>query len=277
MKLWCGDFFTINQNSQGGTKMKKLNTKTKKEIQKFIKENQPKMDWYGVDFDKKTIEDILEKGLDNYIAELCEYNIEYIGEMEGYLIKEIQEQWDEYDQDELLEFSRGFICVDMNIKKLLDNLPDITCLAYVYSNYDCCNSFDTMETSEYLSDVYQRVKVGIKKEDYLWEFQNGAYGGCVFCFAFKTDMETFWELKEKEKTGKTITIPKGTQFGFFSSFQGAGTMFEKTTYRNMVLPLVGETEYDTVTIIPDIQQSYSMADVYGNTEFVDDGNVTITL
>lgn len=255
--------------------MKKLTKKTKAEIQEYIENNQPKMDWNTTDFDKSTTISILENGLDAFMDELWEFNIDYIGEMEHYFIKEIQEQWEEYDPDEVGEFSMDFVLADMNLKNLLSNLPDITCMAYVYSDYDCCNSFDVLEPESYLGEVYKRVKAGVKKDDYMFEFHNGVYGGCLFCFVFNTDIETFLELKEKEKTGKTITIPKGTQFGFFSAFQGAGTVFEKTTYRNMVLPLIGETEYDSIGIVADICQSYSMADVYGSSSFVQDGDITI--
>jgi len=255
--------------------MKKLTKKTKAEIQKFIEDNQPQMDWNSADFDKNTITDIWEKGFDAWMEELWEYNLDYICDMEHYSIKEIQEQWDEYDTDDVEEFSRELVCVDMNYKNLLSNLPNIACMVYVHSNYDCCNSFDTLEPETYLGEVYERVKVGVKKDEYMHEFYNGAYGGAVFCFVFNTDIETALELKEKEKIGKTITIPKGTQFGFFSSFQGAGTPFEKTTHRDMVLPLVEETEYDSINIVPDICQSYGMGDVYGSTEFVQDADITI--
>ena len=255
--------------------MKKFTKKAKAEIQKFIKNNQPRMDWNSSDFDKDSIIALLQNGFEKSMDELYEYNLDYIFELESYLIKEIQEQWDEYDEDEIEEFSRDFISVDMDYDNILSNFPDITCVAYVYSNYDCCNSFDKLEPESYLGEVYKRVKVGVRKSDYMHEFYNGAYGGALFCFVFNTDIETALELIEKEKTGKTITIPKGTQFGFFSSFQGAGTPFEKTTYRNMTLPLVGDTEYDSINIIPDICQSYNMTDLYGDTSFVQNANITI--
>ena len=255
--------------------MKKLTKKVKKEIKEYIENNQPKMDWNSADFDKSTVEEILEKGMNDFIDDLWEYNIEYSCDMENYLIQEIQKEWEGYDQDEIAEFSLEHISIDMNKKNLLSNLPDVVCLAKVYSNYDCANSFDKLEPESYLGEVYKRVKSGVKKDDYMWEFYNGAYGGSLFCFIFRTDIENALELKENIKTGNTIHIPKGTQFGFFSSFSGSGSVFEKRTYRDMVLPLHGETEYDSIGITPDITQSYSMGDVYGSTGFVNDGNISI--
>jgi hypothetical protein len=254
---------------------KKLSKKVKMEIEKYINDNQPKMDWYGADFDKTTIEEILNKGLNEYIDELWEYNLEYISDLEQYLIDQIKMTWNEYDPDELEEFSREFICVDMNIDNLLTHLPDVVVLAYVYSNYDCCNSFDVFEPDTYLGEVYDRVKDGVKLEDYMYEFHNGAYGGSLFAFAIRTDIRDALELMEKIKTGKTIKIYKGTQFGFFSSFQGAGSVFEKTTFQDMEMPMYGDTEYDHFGIVPDLTQHYSMVDVYGTNSFVDGGNVDI--
>ena len=253
--------------------MKKLTKEVEKEIQEYIEGNQPTVYWERGDFDRSTIEAILEKGMNNFIDDLYENNIEYVWDLEHYLINEIKEQWEDYDPDEIEEFSRDYICVDMDINHLMSMLPDITCLAYVYSNYDCCNSMDRFEDGGYLPEVYSRVKVGVKKSDYMDEFHNGAYGGCVFCFAFKTDVEKVLELQELIKTGKEIFIPKGTQFGFFSSFQGAGTIFERETYRDMTIPLVGETEYDNIGIVPDIMQSYSMEDVYGDSRFINENNL----
>jgi len=255
--------------------MKKLTKEVKKEIVKYIEDNQPMMYWDYQSANMDTAKTILEQGMDDFFDNLYENNLEYVWELENYLIAELQNEWDEYDPDQIEEFSRDYICVDMNVEELIRQIPDVTCVAYVYSNYDCCNSMDRFEDGGYLPEVYSRVKVGVRKADYMYEFYNGVYGGCVFCFAFKTDVRDALELRANIKTGKEIFIPKGTQYGFFSSFQGAGTPFEKRTYRNMTMPLVGETEYDSIDIMPDILQSYNLSSVYGDTSFVDESPVEI--
>jgi len=256
----------------------------KKEIKSYIEKNQPEMDWYGFELDKKQIQNILESGFDSWIDELYEYNQEYIWELEDGLINDIIEQYtndeNEIDGDEIREYCREFICVDMNIKNLLSRIPDITCLIYLYSNYDCCNSFDEFEKESYIYEVYKRVKSGVDKNDYLYEFENGAYGGSLFCFAFQTDIKTCLELKEQLKTGSKVLIPKGTQFGFFSSFQGAGSLFDKRTVKDMKLNIkeTGKgycSKYDYVGIMADVEQHYSMIDVYGQNDFIDGQNVSI--
>jgi len=86
---------------------------------------------------------------------------------------------------------------------------------------------------------------------------------------------TLRDLKYNFKN--SITIPKGAQFGFFSSFQGAGSVFEKTTYRNMTLPKVepNETEYDCINLIADVEQSYNLIDVYGSDRFINEQDITV--
>jgi len=256
--------------------MKKLTKDVEKEIAEYIENNQPMVYWDNENVGIEGIKEILAKGMDEYLNDLWESNIEYTWELEQYLIRAIQEKWDEYDPDEIEEFSREIICVDLNTKGLLNNIPSLTCMAYVYSNYDCCNSMDRFEDGGYLPEVFERVKAGVLKKDYMDEFHNGAYGGCIFAFAFKTDIESLLEMEEKIKySGKKILIPKGTQFGFFSSFQGAGTMFEHVTHKDMELPLVGETEYDSIGLTADITQSYNMSDVYGDTNFIEGCDVEI--
>ena len=250
--------------------MRKITKQITSEIGKYCEQNQPKIDWYNCDFDRDTIKNILEKGLDVFTEEMHEMNLDYIFELEDAAVKNVQENFNEYDPDSVKAIAKEHICVDINIENLLKRLPDILCLVYAYSNYDCCNSFDRYEKESYLYDVYQRIKKAVKLKDYMWEFHNGAYGGSLFCFAFKTDIKTYLEIKEKEKNKeiKKIFIPKDTQFGFFSSLHGAGSVFEKTTHKNAWLTFDGETEYDCLGFTADCTQSYSLHQTYGGTDFI---------
>ncbi|MFA6712150.1 MAG: hypothetical protein WCS33_05535 [Candidatus Caldatribacteriota bacterium] len=252
---------------------KKLTKKVRKKMQACVEKNQPELEWDYRDY-RTTAKAILENGLDAYIDTLYEYNMDYMWELENEVIKYTQEEFSEYDPDEVEDCAKEVIHCDLNIPQLLRRLPDITCLLYAYSNYDCCNSFDTIEEEGYLNDVYRRVKIGVKKKDFMYEFYNGAYGGSLFCFAFQTSIENYLYLKECIEHKATITIPKGTQFGFFSSFSGSGSVFEKRTYRNMTVPSE-EGQYDHFSITADPVQSYSLSDVYGTDSFIDEGNITI--
>lgn len=259
--------------------MKRITKKVEREIIDRVKKDQPMVYWESSDFDRSAVEVILKNGIDDYVSELYDYNIGYISDLEHGLVAEIQGDYEEYDPDEIEEIVLAHVCVDINVKGLLSCLPEIACLLVVHSNYDCCNSFDEMEPESYIYEVYKRIKTGVKKSDYMHEFYNGAYGGCLLCFGFNTDIETFLKLRDGINTGKTVTIPEGTRFGFFSSFQGSGSVFEKTTYRKMTIP-IKETggdyfpQYDRLALIADMEQHYSVYDVYGQNIFKD-GNITI--
>lgn len=255
-------------------------------IVKFIEDHPVEVEWdYNDSLDKSQIVKILEDGLFDFENELWEMNIDYICEQENYLIDRVKEEFEdelqeyELDDDYLYDNYREFISVDMNVEQLIGR-GKITVLLYLYSNYDCTNSFDTMKSSEYLQQVYKRVKNGVKKDDFMWEHMNGAYGGSLFCFAFKIGLMDLIKFKQEFKNAKRIKIPKGTQFGYFSSFQGAGSIFEKTTYKNFYLN-VAETggdyhpDYDHVGIVADVEQSYNMTDVYGDSDFIYEQNIQL--
>jgi hypothetical protein len=275
----------------------KLSEELREEIVKYLEGVTPlKVDWsYDAELSKEQLEKILEsdEGLAEVSNDMYEMNIDYIFEMEDSLIMSVidwfsaelrEEIGEDYDDDDLRYQLRDeflyYLRVDINMDELIDKTGALTCLLYLHSNYDCTNSFDTMEDSEYLRQVYKRVKAGVKKDDFMWEHMNGAYGGSVFCFAFQCDINELVELKRQIKTGTKIVIPKGTQFGFFSSMVGSGSIFEKTTYKEFSLNIKEEgkgfyPEYDRVVLIADIEQSYNMHQVYGDSDFISEQTILI--
>lgn len=274
----------------------KLSEGLTKEIISYCENNPIILDFdYRDELSKEQISKILEsdEGLQNLEDEIYNNSLDYIFESELYFLEntlydffesELTEEFSEEYPDEserwieseikeyLNDNFRDYISISYDIKQLLNNTGNIPCLIKVYSNYDCCNSFDKIEDEGYLKDVFRRVRHGVRKSDYVYEFYNGAYGGSLFCFAFETSLENLIALKQGMKTAKYLSIPKGTQFGFFSSFQGAGSVFEKTTYKNMKI-LIEESEYDSVDIIADCQQHYSIDQVYGQNDFFNEQNI----
>jgi len=256
-----------------------MNNKLKKEIIEYIEKNQPEVYWdYRDSISKDDIEKILNSkdGFWEWQDSLYEMNLEYIFQLETDFADHVMSEFDlNMDTSDFMELFQEYICVNLNTDRLINNTPDLTVLIPVYSNYDCANSFTPFEPEEYTWEVWKRVKKGVLKKDFLSEFHNGAYGGSLFCFVFKTDLRNLIDLKQGFK--ESITIPKGTQFGFFSSFQGSGSIFEHRTTKNMTLPKVepNMTEYDCLGIIADLQQSYSIMDVYGTDQFIDNQNVTV--
>lgn len=143
------------------------------------------------------------------------------------------------------------------------------CIVYIHSNYDCTNSFDTFESSQYLQEVYKTVSMCIPKNDFMYEHENGAYGGSLFCFAFQSTEHEIELLKESFE--EKIFIPANTQFGFHSPLQGAASIFEKVTQRDMWLPRVhGETEHDFIRITYDGEMGYSLDEIFGGADFFEE-------
>lgn len=235
----------------------------------------------------KQIEKILETedGLQDFENDLYEMNIDCIAENEDYYYKELFKEFEDElteegftDDYDLRDIFMDYASINLDTDRLFN--IDVVALIPVYSNYDCTNSFDTLKDSDYLRQVLKRVSKGVNKDDFMYEHRNGAYGGSLFCFAFKTSLKELVDLKAKVKTGKKVLIPKGTQYGFFSSFQGAGSLFEKTTYQDIALNIkeTGKNyhpEYDCVGIIGDDEQSYSMRQVYGDNDFIDEQNIQV--
>lgn len=248
-----------------------------KEIIKYIEENPVEVAFgYRDSLDKEQIRTIIEKeeGLQDIEDDLWELNIDYINEMEDQLLQNIKEEFTlKEDLFDIREFFLEHIDVTIGIRHLLNNTPDIDCVAIVYSNYDCATSFQVIEDKEsYLGAVWDRVKAGCLLPDYLNEHAN-SYTASLLCFAFKMSVLDFAELKRSFK--ESITIPKGTQYGFFSSFNGSGSFFEARTVQDMTLPKLepNQSEYDCIGVIADIEQYYSMEAVYGGI-IIDNQNIT---
>ena len=164
---------------------------------------------------------------------------------------------------DFIENSEVYPIVDLQSDQLLKN-TDIIAMLVFYSNYDCTNSFDTIETSDYLKEIFKVVKKGITKEDFMYEHQNGAYGGSLFIIPFKTSLLEYLDFKEEFKKSEKIVIPENTCFGFYSSFQGSASVFEKTTTKNMTLKIQhGKTEYDHIGLKADLENSYSLNEIFG--------------
>jgi hypothetical protein len=249
----------------------KLTKKKRKEIQKYLENNPIKINWEYKDcLSKEQIQKIIssEGGLYDLEDELFEMNLDFLFELEDYLCKNAIEEFElNIEPDEFREEFMDYIHSDINIKGLLNNTPDITIFAKVHSNYDCAISTQQIEdTEEYLGSVYKRVKKAVTKKEYLNEFYN-SYTASIFCFVFKMPIEEYLELKNS--FNKSITLPENTQYGFFSSFNGSGSTFGARTIKPITLPKIDATEYDCVDLIADIEQSYTMADVYGDTSFID--------
>ena len=269
------------------TEIKQIDLQEFKKILEKEQENSIEIDVfdYRNDVENYHVLEVIEKGIDSFYDECLDYNLDYIADLEQEYVNNIFNEYAEEIEylfkngDDAEDYIRNFMpAIELNIKRLLDY--EITVLIPLYSNYDCTNSFDTLETSDYLKQVFKRVKNGVTKEGFINEHINGAYGGSLFCFAFNCSLSHFLELNLQIQKKKYLIIPQGTQYGFFSSSQVSSSPFEKETYQDFKLKIVENTkeyspDYDHIGIIADLQQHYSLKNVFGDTSFIKEQTIII--
>jgi len=269
--------------------------KLEKEIFDYINDNPIKLYWEYRD--RLSEEQILQiwKNLDalwDIEAELENLNWDYIADEQAVMLRHLQNEYDEKllpffeNEDELEDWWQDFIApdliVDMNLKELIRMTPDQTILIKVHSNYDCINSWNKIDEDEnYLSEVYKRVKSACKKEDYLNEFDN-TYTAELLCFVGLISIDEIVELatlrntlrKEIKGTDKklAVKIAANTLYGFFGEMYGSGSQFESYTTSELILT---DDPYDGFTIELDLEQSYSMSDVYGGLQNMSPLNIEL--
>ncbi len=102
-------------------------------------------------------------------------------------------------------------------------------------------------------------------------------GGALFYFVFMVDDpdDAYIGLDELANKSSQVVIPKGTQFGFMSRFQGSASMFDKVTYRKFTLDLSGETHYDRVKLEYDDEQKYNLTNIFGDTSWIEEQTIEL--
>lgn len=235
---------------------------------------------------KEQISTILENGIEDFYEELFNCNHSYIYETEKYFIE--NELIIEFENDliqilnilsffsneeiilddesmiNFIEENEIYPNIDIDIDHFLNQ--NIIALFKFHSNFDCCNSMDVFKKDNYLYEIYKTVNKGIRKKDYLSEFNN-VYGASLFVIPFSISIKDYLQLEKDFKESKKITIPKNTTFGFFSSFLGSGSQFQNCTYKKMTIDInYGNSNYDYISLISDFDQSYNLNDVYGFTD-----------
>ncbi len=249
--------------------------KLKKDILGYMEKNPVEWDWYGGvtnDVTDTYTKELLEADSpDDFAEKVWDRNWEYNNHLEAAHADCIMEEFEITDDiaDEVREFIHQSFAdypVDMNLKGLYRAIGDIDVLLVFYSNYDCCNSCDDpyARSGTYLSEVYRRIRTGVSREDFAWEFYNGAYGGALFMMGVSCSVGEYLQLKKDMEEGDKITIKKGTPFGFHSSMHGASTPFEKVTKKDMTVSINGETKYDSITPEADlVMGGYNLRKVFG--------------
>lgn len=151
--------------------------------------------------------------------------------------------------------------------------PDLNVVVSVWSNYDCCNSYEDPEDLEdeetYRADAWKVVQSCVKKEDFVHAFREGVYGGSVFTFLDTVSLAKFHELSQSMNSGNPekykLRVAAGTPVGFYSSFQGSSGSYQETTFQDAEIPVNhGPTSYDVLGIhVDEWEGRHSLSNIFG--------------
>lgn len=227
--------------------------------------------------------------------ECCNYTTDdEIEKIKRKVTFELNEEEEEWVRDQVEENINNSV-----IDEAAKNTSYIPVRIMLNSNHDCTNSF-WFETNgrgvgveeNYLGDVLkftginpQEFKKAVLDEGYEThgKFQKRKDKGFFFA---KDLMAEYEELSSpvslftmigymsaseiiklilKPKGERKITIPKGTNYGFYSSSHGGGSIFDAETKEELVLDLEwnGKTGYDSLSLKIDSVDGYSLKDCYG--------------
>ena len=249
-----------------------ISEEVRKKCNKYLTDNEITLYWdYQDQLSLAQVDNIMEseEKFNEIENEIWENSLDYICDLENELLSNMKEEFSELKEIELSELREEFmdyISIDMNVKQLLRNTPAVNIRVVIHSNYEGVNYADRgngdFQESEYIQDIKKLIKGKYDQKSFQDELDNIC--SCVnqFIFYGKCDVEDLIGIKEKFK--KSITISKNSWSGFFDAWSGSGSVLEVKLQDNITLKKHhGKTEYDSVDIILDQNNNYSVMDVYG--------------
>jgi hypothetical protein len=233
-----------------------------------------------------------------------DYEREHIRGAVKYFADEIYaERGEDADLDEIADELReefiDLVHVDWDLKQLCRNTPDLNVRIEMFSNYDCINSHwlesDGGYTADgsYFGDAIRQLGLdpsrvkgmlrhkGVKvygnwrsRKDHkriveygarlFEEIENRSCGANLLTFTGTLDVYTALTTNWKKKP--RVTIPKGNYCGFFSNFQGGGSMMDLPLIRDFTVRLnhaYDKSGYLKYGLSIDNKDRYGIDAVYG--------------
>lgn len=239
---------------------------------KYLQENPLEMYFdYRDQLSLEQVEKIMtsEEEYQDLENEIWENNIDYIGELEDQLINNMKGEFSELEQFETPEIREEFLeylCVNVDIKQLLKNTPSVRIRVVIHSNYEGVGWQDRGEgdfkESDYIREVKKLLKGKYEEKSFQQELDNICSSVNQLIFYMKCDVEDLIGIKEKFQ--KKITIPKNSWMGFYDCWNGSGSTLEVKPLEDITLKKQwGKSEYNTIDIVLDENNKYSVENVYG--------------
>ncbi len=199
--------------------------------------------------------------------------------------------WDKYEDD--IRWKIEELDKSTPEKDLFHHSDNLRVRIPVYSNFDCINSCFFEGSIEYdgymgaIIDLLQINPIEVKRAclhydlpisgkfpnkpsrknpvvsamDLIKSYRETGCGANLFTFFGEVDV--YEHLGNGAPTG--VTIPKGANCGYFSSTYGGSGGLDITTQRDFIFDSLqyGPTSYDSIEILPDEINGYSVRDVFG--------------
>ena len=209
-----------------------------------------------------------EEEYNNLENEIWETNLDYSWELEKQLLENMQSEipeLQEFDVAELREEFIDYITINCDIKQLIKNTPDVRLRVVIHSNYEGVGWQDRdygFNKHDYIKALKRMLKSKYDEKSFQQELDNICSSVNQFIFYMKCDVQSLIGIKEKFK--KSITIPKNAWAGFYDSWNCSGSVLEVKLLDDIKLKKqYGKTEYDSIDIVLDENNKYSVEEVYG--------------
>jgi len=239
---------------------------------KYLKNNPITLYWdYRESLSLEQIEKLMKSQNDYYELEnnSWERNIDYIYDLECQLLEEMKNEipeLEEFETSELREEFLDFLGADTNIKQLIKNTPDVRIRVVIHTNLDGVGWQERgkgdFKGNEYIREVKKILKGKYDKKSFQQELDNICSSVNQLIFYFKSSVNDLIGIKERFKN--KITIPKESWCGFYDSWNGSGSVLGIKLLKNITIKKqYGKTKYDSVNIVLDENNKYSVEEVYG--------------
>ena len=238
----------------------------------FLKHTSRDVYWdYNDKLSLKQIDKAMKEkdGWNNLENEILENNFDYIYELECEILKELQEKFKELqgiDISELRDEFLDYLTVNFRIEDLIHHTSNIRVRIVIHSNYEGCGWQDregdpSFKHNDYVKAIRKLLKGKYEEKSFQQELDNICSSVNQFIFYFKCDAKVLRNIKEG---WQKITIPKQAWAGFYDTWNGSGSVLEVELTDDITLKRqYGKTEYDTVEIVVDEANKYSVENVYG--------------
>lgn len=237
----------------------------KKKCIKYLENN--KMEMY-IDYRDELSVEQAQKIIDgkwfDVQDEILENNMDYMYDMEIEQMKNMKNEidgLDEFENYELREEFLDYLGVDMNMKQLLNNTT-VRMRIVLHSNFE---GFSAMEgegmKNDYVKQIYRLLTNHIDRKSFKQEVLNSM---CYTQFIFYGNVNLGDIYEYNFKDWKKITIKPDCMCGLFDTFNGSGSTLEVKLNKPITIKRqYGETEYDSISILVDEANKYSVEQTYG--------------